>query len=123
VPAFSGTTSAPPPLAGVVFPGTISRSAPATVTWTRGASTSVWIRVAAYDPVMPRYHILLCVPPSGDSGAYTIPAAALALIPSSETFAIAAIYRLNETFVSAGTYEVDIAVADAVFSSHIDVTP
>jgi len=112
VPAFSDLVIAPPPVTGAVFPASLSRSAPATVTWVPEVSTSLWIWIAAFDPGGSSQHTLFCIPRAGDTGSYTVSPAALSLIPPAETMGAVIVLRSMETWVMAGTYAVDLTVMD-----------
>lgn len=75
VAAFTANLTAPTALAGYTPPATISRANGATLTWTAGSGTGVWVIMVAEET------IVLCKVP--DSGSYTLTPANLALVPPS----------------------------------------
>ncbi len=115
VPAFTGNVVAPQPLADVVFPASISRAAPATITWTAGTADTMWIGVASADATPGG---MLCKAP--DNGSFTLTTDAIGLLPSTLTQLTMFAYRMNETPVTTGAWTVSVRAADGVIA---DTTP
>jgi hypothetical protein len=115
VPAFTGDVVVPQPLAGVVFPGSISRAAPATITWTAGTGDTMWFLVASGDATPGG---MLCKAP--DNGSFTLTTNAIGLLPPAVTKLTIAAYRMNEVPVAAGAWTVYLRVVDGVLA---DTTP
>lgn len=111
VPEFTGTVTAPTPLANVVFPTALSRSAPATITWTQGSGTTMWFLLLSEEATM------LCKGP--DNGSFTLTTGALALLPASTTSARIYANRVVETTTTAGAWTIYIRAADAVSGTEI----
>jgi hypothetical protein len=80
VPAFTGAVVAPQPLADVVFPASISRAAPATITWTSGTRDTMWFLVASNNATP---GAMLCTAP--DNGSFTLTTNAIGLLPAAVT--------------------------------------
>ncbi|NVB82660.1 MAG: hypothetical protein HOV81_30060 [Kofleriaceae bacterium] len=116
VPAFNGTVTAPAMLADVVIPSPLSRSAPATITWTPGTATAMWILVTS-DTATPG--AMLCR--TADSGSFTLTTSALALLPSTLTKVSVVIYRMNETTATAGSWKVFLRAGDGVSTGDITI--
>lgn len=120
IPAFSGTVTAPDKLAGWTAPAEISRAAGWSTTWTASSnSTEIWTYVIALN--MSAGRLLLCR--TADDGAYTVPPAALALIPQSFTQALSAVIRVSRTDVTAGTSMIGLYLVDGSISGSITLAP
>lgn len=115
VPAFTGDVVAPQPLADVLFPGSISRAAPATITWTAGTSDTMWFLVASADATPGG---MLCKAP--DNGSFTLTTDAIGLLPPAVTTLTIVAYRMNEVPVTAGAWTVYVRAVDGVLA---DTTP
>lgn len=115
VPAFTGNVVAPQPLADVVFPASISRAAPATITWTAGTADTMWIVVASAEATPGG---IMCKAP--DIGSFTLTTGAIGLLPATLTQLTMFAYRMNETPVTAGAWTVSVRAADGVLA---DTTP
>lgn len=111
VPAFTGTVTAPAKLENVAFPSTLSRSAPATITWTAGTGTAMWFLLTTSGGAM------LCRGP--DNGSFTLTTAALALLSSTATSARIIGYRVSETTATAGAWKIYLRAADGLTSTQI----
>lgn len=118
VPAFTATVDAPAPLANVGFPASLSRSAPATVTWTAGTANAVWLLL---NSATVTEGALLCR--TTDTGSFTMTPAALALLPSGVTKATFIMYRLDETEKTAGAWTIYVRAADGQVSGALDINP
>jgi hypothetical protein len=120
VPTFSGTVTAPAKLAGVVLPTTLSRSADTPVTWTAGSDEGAWVWALGIDPSSGGIGLVWCR--TADDGSYSIPAAAVAMLPSNFTLGLAILWRVNDTAVDAGGYTIQLTAADAAGSDAIPIT-
>lgn len=118
VPAFTGDVVAPQPLEDVVFPASISRAAPATITWTAGSGDTMWFLVVSANRTSGG---MLCKAP--DNGSFTLTTGAIALLPAALTQLMIVAYRMNEVPVSAGAWTVYLRAADGVLASETPIGP
>jgi hypothetical protein len=116
VPAFSGTVVTPGDLLNVTLPGSFSRAAPPTITWTAGGADEIWVWMIAIPS-----GILWCR--TEDTGSYTVPTAAAALIPNSAAQGLALLWRTNATPVRAGAWDIAITAATAQGTDTIPIEP
>ena len=120
IPAFTGSVTAPAPLAGVVFPTAISRAAPPTITWTAGTANEVWIFMIAYVGANTGT-VMVCR--TTDTGSFGITPAAFAQLPVAASEAVISVYRLNKTVVNAGAWEVSLLAIDAIRDDEVPIGP
>lgn len=118
VPAFTGDVVAPQPLADVVFPASISRAAPATITWTADTADTMWFLVASADATPGG---MLCKAP--DNGSFTLTTGAIGLLPAAVTQLTIVAYRMNEVPVIAGAWTVAVRAADGVLAATTPIGP
>lgn len=118
VPAFTGDVVAPQPLADVVFPDSISRAAPAMITWTAGSGDTMWFLVASANATPGG---MLCKAP--DNGSFTLTTDAIGLLPAALTQLTIVAYRMNEAPVTAGAWTVYVRAADAVLANTTPIGP
>lgn len=116
VPAFSATVVAPADIGTVAFPASLSRSAPATMTWTAASADSLMILVTSTTTTP---GAMLCQAP--DTGTFTFSTAALALLPAALTEVQIVTYRVNETEAMAGAWKLFVRAADGVTSGAIAI--
>lgn len=111
VPAFSGTVTAPGPIAGAAFPATVSRSTASTVTWTAGTAEGAWVWLLGFDEMGGGEALLFCR--TADDGSFDIPPAAVAMFPAAYTVGLTLLWRVNDTEVTAGVWDVALTAATA----------
>ncbi len=109
-PAFSISADGPGAIAGFTPPSTFSRSAPPALTWTAGTADTVLMELVTIDATFSVINVVLCYTP--DDGAFDMPAAAMALVPASQTQAAVALVRINQATINpSGTTQLDLLVA------------
>jgi hypothetical protein len=105
IPAFSSSVTAPTSLAGYTPPKILSRSG-YTATWTPGSGGTIMVAIHAGNPRTHTGDSLICR--VEDTGAFTVPATAFALIPLSDDHAILMVGRVAETTLTAADVRVMI---------------
>lgn len=111
-PAFSGTVTAPASLAGFTVPTTVSRAG-YTATWTAGAGPKVWVIFSTLS-----MDTLLCR--VNDTGTFTVPASAMALIPAANTQVAVAVARVSQHDIV--TPDVLLFVVSVIASTVVPLT-
>jgi hypothetical protein len=119
LPAFTGTVVAPDPLANVTFPASISRTAPTIITYTAGTSDEVWAWILGIGSA--EGDLIFCR--TTDTGSFTFPTAAIAMLPGTVTQGLIVLWRTNASSVIAGPVAVALTAADAQSSGTIAVDP
>ena len=99
----------------------VSRSQSTPVTWTAGTAESMWVWVLGLDPSSGEASIVWCR--TTDSGSFSIPAAAVALLPAAQTLGLVVTWRVNDTPVVAGSYAIELTAAAAVGSDALVIVP
>lgn len=120
LPAFTGSVTAPDPLANVTFPATISRSAPTIITYTAGTADEMWAWILGIGGGGGGSLVFCRMP---DTGSITFPAEAVAMLPSTATQGLMVLWRTNASSVIAGPVAVALTAADAHSSGAVDVAP
>lgn len=113
VPAFTSTITAPQELAGYSPPKSLSRTAGYTATWTAVAGSEIRIVLAAVNARRESLIVACRVP---DTGAFTVPASTMKLIPQSLDRAIVIVARIAETVQIVGDTRVIIEILSSVMS-------
>jgi hypothetical protein len=119
LPGFSGSVQTPRQIGGAVFPTTVSRAAPPTITWVHQDSDEMWFW--ALVPTATGSAILWCR--GEDSGTFTFPPEAFALLDPSATSVELVLWSTNTTTVKAGSLQVDLTGADARGSGLMSLDP
>ncbi len=108
VPAFSGTVTAPAPLAGFTPPTTVSRSG-FTAAWTAGSGPKVWVILPGFDGSTTE--ILVCR--VDDTGTFTVPPSSFALMSGADNQAVVGLARVSETLTNS-PYVSLVAVSEVI---------
>ena len=117
LPPFVETVVGPDPVAGHVPPAMLSRSG-ATVTWTAGTSTKMWVMMVALDGMQQR--IVICI--TDDTGSFDIPPPAFTLLPQTTTV-ILGLARVDGTLETVRDAEVQLAAMELLFDNPIPLGP
>lgn len=119
VGAFTASVTAPAALAGYTPPTTLSRAG-YTATWTAGAGPSIWVILAAFDTSTGSVTSVLCR--VDDTGSYTVPATAFAMIPSNQTAGFAGVGRVSPMTTTVGSTMVTVQATSYVTSGQLTIT-
>jgi len=119
VGAFTATVTAPETLAGFTPPTTISRAG-YTATWTAGTATTMWVIMAAFDPMSGDGNGVICR--VGDTGSFTIPASTFAMVPASATDGFVGIGRVSPTTMTVGSTMVTVQAVSYITSGQVTIT-
>ncbi|MFH0899539.1 MAG: hypothetical protein V2A73_02795 [Pseudomonadota bacterium] len=117
VPAFGGTVTGPPAVAEYTPPTKVSRSKPLPLRWKTEGSFVMWIRVIGSETGQR----LVCEVP--DKGSYDVPAGALGLLSSNDTYAIVELHRVGKTDVVAGEWTVHLVATTGTASAPLAFLP
>lgn len=112
IPAFSGSVTGPAEVAGFTKPTSLSRAG-YTATWTAGSGPAFWVLVLGVDSTSAT--IVICR--VSDTGSFTVPASAFALLPSSDTMAAAGVARVAQTDVDVSGARVSLYALAEITSS------
>jgi hypothetical protein len=118
-PAFSTTLTAPAAVAGFTAPTTVSRQG-YTATWTAGAGPKMWVLIVGTDAAFSTADVMICR--VDDTGSFTVPAAAFALLPATDTKTLVALARIDEKVTTVASGTATVGVANQVSSGLVNLT-
>jgi hypothetical protein len=113
VPQLTGHVRAPSFITANL-PASASRSADLALAWTAGTSSYVEVSIFTAGPGAADFVGITCLVP--DNGAFTVPAAAMMLIPVDHTSGQIGLARYNETNINAGMWLVHLGAFTAIAS-------
>ncbi len=119
VPAFTALVTAPPELTGYSAPTFISRAG-YTATWTANTGSEIWIMIGAFSLRVKGGALLMCR--VADTGRFTVPASAFALLPPAYDRASVMVARVAETMQEAGDARIALEAIDAVAAGEVPLT-
>jgi hypothetical protein len=107
--AFSGQVVVPSATTGFTMPTSISRTTPVALSWTSSGADQAWVWIISIPDGLAAQRLLFCR--TTDSGAFEVPAQALALLPADHPRAQMVLLRVNETEVIAGDARIQLWAA------------
>jgi hypothetical protein len=115
---FGGFARGVPMLAGVTLPPSVSRSDPATFTWTEGTTNEIWIWLTGPSGSLAD-GFLFCR--TVDFGDYVIPAEAMAFLPAGFAQTTPSLLRVDDVRVTSADATVHVVAASEVVGAPIPV--
>jgi hypothetical protein len=115
--AFSATATGPAPVLGVTPPTSVSRSG-YTATWTAGSGPGFWVELVGFVGTSSANTLRCRV---SDTGSFTVPPEAFALMPSADDHVGVLLTRVDER--TSSSPNLTVAIESYFASAPVPLTP